>query len=67
MYYTKACKQGVSCLFEGNFIFVFVTELGQQTHCVLYFLVIYFLVIISVLFAMLKHWNILQNLLKQVR
>jgi hypothetical protein len=22
---------------------VFVTELGQQTHCVLYFLVIYFL------------------------
>ena len=27
---------------------VFVTELGQQTHCVLYFLVVYFLVFIFV-------------------
>jgi len=27
---------------------VFVTELGQQTHCVLYFRVIYFFVFISV-------------------
>ena len=34
---------------------VFVTELGQQTLCVVYFLVIYFLVFISVYFVMLKH------------
>ena len=34
---------------------VFVTELGQQTHYVLYFLVIYFLVFISVYFVMLEH------------
>jgi len=26
---------------------VFVTEQGQQTHCVLYFLAVYFLVFIS--------------------
>jgi len=24
VYYTKVVKQGASCLFEGNFIFVFV-------------------------------------------
>jgi len=34
---------------------VFVTELGQQTHCVLYFLVVYFLVFISACRTMLKH------------
>ena len=34
---------------------VFVTELGQQTLCVLYFLVVYFLVFISVYFVMLEH------------
>jgi len=34
---------------------VFVTELGQQTHCVFYFLVIYFLVFIFVYRMMLKH------------
>ena len=34
---------------------VFVIELGKQTHCVLYFLVIYFLVFISVYYVMLKH------------
>jgi len=34
---------------------VFITELGQQTHCVLYFLVIYFLVFISVYSVMLEH------------
>jgi len=34
---------------------VFVTELGQQTHCVFYFLVVYFLVFISTYRTMLKH------------
>jgi len=34
---------------------VFVIELGQQTLCVLYFLVIYFLDFISVYYVMLKH------------
>ena len=34
---------------------VFVTEMGKQTHCVLYFLVIYFLVFISIYFVMLEH------------
>ena len=34
---------------------VFVTELGQQTPCVLYFLVISFLVVISVYLVMLEH------------
>ena len=52
---------------------VFVTELGQQTHCVLYFIVIYFLVFISAYYVMLEHWtghykswNIIHNILKQV-
>jgi len=35
---------------------VFVTELGQQTHCVLYFLVVYFLVFFSyAYFVMFEH------------
>jgi len=34
---------------------VVVTELGQQTHCVLYFLVVYFLVFLSAYRTMLKH------------
>jgi len=34
---------------------VLVTELGEQTHCVLYFLVIYFVVFISAYRTMLKH------------
>jgi len=35
---------------------VFVTELGQQTHCVLYFLVFYFAVlIIFTASTMLEH------------
>ena len=34
---------------------VFVTELCQQTHCVLYFLVVYFLVFISIYIVMLEH------------
>jgi len=34
---------------------VFVTELGQQTHRVLYFLVVYFLVFIYAYRTMLKH------------
>ena len=34
---------------------VFVTELGQQTHCVIYFLFIYFLVFISAYYVMLEH------------
>ena len=34
---------------------VFVTELGQQTHCVIYLLVIYFLVFISFYYVMLEH------------
>jgi len=34
---------------------VFVTKLGQQTHCVLYFPVVYFLVFISAYRTMLKH------------
>ena len=34
---------------------VIVPELGQQTHCVLYFPVIYFLVFISVYSVILKH------------
>ena len=34
---------------------VFVTDLGQQTHCVLYFPVIYFLVFNSAYRVMLEH------------
>jgi len=34
---------------------VFVTKLGQQTHCVLYFPVVYFLVFIAVYRTMFKH------------
>jgi len=34
---------------------VFVTKLGQQTLCVLYFVVIYFLVFIYVYFVMLEY------------
>ena len=34
---------------------MFVTELGQQTQCAFYFLVIYFLVFIFVYFMMLAH------------
>jgi len=39
----------------ASIVGVFVTELGQQTYCVFYFLAIYFLVFISVYAMMLEH------------
>ena len=34
---------------------VFVTELGQQTHCILYFFAIYFHIFIFAYYVMLEH------------
>jgi len=36
-------------------VVVFVTELGQQTHCTIYFLIIHFLVHYFVYFMILEH------------
>jgi len=40
---------------EASRVGVFVTELRQQTDCIFYFLVVYFLVFIVAYRTMLKH------------
>ena len=42
--------------FVATKVGVFVTELGQQTHCVLYFLVIYYSAFYLFICTMLEHY-----------